>query len=107
MIRFAERLSLLLLILLIAPSVLRAQADPESALRDGPPATNPSTRPTTEPVAAIPIADRLPMTTWAEKGTVKNPVALTFDRSGACYVAQTQRREGGELQTRTDPLHRV
>ena len=65
-------------------------------------ATQPATEPSTQPVPG-----KLTLTTWAKTGFLKNPVALSFDREGRCYVAQTQRREGGELQVRTDPLHRV
>ena len=58
--------------------------------------------PTTQPVPG-----KLSLTIWAPRGFLKNPTALTFDREGHCYVAQTMRREGGELQTRTDPARRV
>jgi quinoprotein glucose dehydrogenase len=70
------------------------------------PATQPATRPATQP-AEPPVPGRLVVSTWAPVGFLKNPVALSFDRRGRAYVAQTQRREGGEMQVRTDPANRV
>lgn len=70
------------------------------------PSTQPATEPTTLPATA-PVPGKLSLSIWAATGWLKNPVALTFDRAGRCYVAQTQRREGGELQVRTDPARRV
>ncbi len=80
------------------PSPHRATTRPATQ----PATTQPATAPTTQP-----IPGKLYLTTWAPTGHLKNPVALTFDRQGRCYVAQTQRREKGEFQVRTDPLHRV
>ena len=102
----APLFSRVVLLALVAVCIGSGQAA-LAQIEDGPPGTAASTRPTTEPVSLIPPADRLAVTTWAAQGMVKNPVALTLDRDGAVYVAQTQRREGGELQTRTDALHRV
>lgn len=72
--------------------------------------TRPSTRPSESAELAPttqPIPGKLYLTTWAPRGFLKNPVALSFDRNGRAYVAETQRREGGEFQTRTDPANRV
>ncbi|MDB5291949.1 MAG: repeat protein [Phycisphaerales bacterium] len=71
------------------------------------PATQPATRPATQPAPEPLVPGRLVVSTWAATGFLKNPVALSFDRQGRAYVAQTQRREGGELQVRTDPANRV
>lgn len=71
---------------------------------DAAPFPPPSTQPATQP--ASPPGD-LVLSTWAATGSLNNPTALSFDRRGRAYVAQTLRREGGELQTRTDPEHRV
>jgi len=49
----------------------------------------------------------LVLTTWAPTGFLKNPTALSFDRQGRCYVAQTQRREGGEMTARADLAHKM
>jgi quinoprotein glucose dehydrogenase len=57
--------------------------------------------PTTAP------ATPLVLTTWAPPGFLKNPTALSFDRQGRCYVAQTQRREGGEMTARADLAHNM
>ncbi len=65
----------------------------------------PQTQPATQPNAARP--GQLVVTTWAATGWLKNPTALSFDRKGRAYVAQTLRREGGELQVRTDPERRT
>jgi putative membrane-bound dehydrogenase-like protein len=96
-------------ILFVLSHIVLAQVDGPT-ITDGTPTTQPDYHsghksPTTFPATAP--ADRLAITTWAASGVLKNPVALTFDRQGRAYVAETQRREGGELQTRSDPLHRV
>ena len=58
------------------------------------------------PPASQPTDSKLVLTTWAPSGFLKNPTALSFDREGRCYVAQTQRREGGEMESRSKPsLH--
>jgi glucose/arabinose dehydrogenase len=101
---------LVVALILYAPCAVLAQVEGDSTITDGAPATRPHYHPSTAPATTAPTtapADRLAITTWAAKGWLKNPVALAFDRQGRAYVAQTQRREGGELQTRADPLHRV
>jgi len=55
-----------------------------------------------QPPTTQPASGKLTLTTWATTGFLKNPTALTFDRSGHCYVAQTMRREGGELESERD-----
>ena len=97
----------MLLYLLIIP-ILPAGAADEFTEGTPSPHAAPTTGPSTAPVPATqPVPGKLYLSTWAPKGFIANPVALTFDREGRCYVAQTQRREGGELQVRTDPAHRV
>lgn len=61
-------------------------------------AAAPASAPTTAP-------GRLTLSTWAAAGNLKNPVALSFDRDGRAYVAQTQRREGGEMQVKSKPAN--
>src|SRR4051812_34298253 len=101
---------LILLVICAVAIDARAQVDP---LEDGVPAapkttTAPATRESsTQPATTQPVPGKLVLTTWLPNGFLKNPVALSFDRQGRAYVAETQRREGGEFQTRTDPAHRV
>ncbi|HEX4796557.1 MAG TPA: HEAT repeat domain-containing protein [Humisphaera sp.] len=71
------------------------------------PATLPTSQPTTLPAEAAPTPGKLVLSVWLPSGTLKNPVAMSFDRRGRAYVAETQRREGGEFQVRTDPSTRT